>query len=136
MKIDEILTGFIEQRIEMGDLHPLDEVYITNRLLDLLEVEAFQKESGSSKTATRLEMLDALVEYAVETEVIDDLSATRDVFSAKIMDLVTPRPSEVNEQFWSDYEESPKKATDRFFEMSKRNNYIKTREIAQNIAFT
>lgn len=136
MKMDKLITGFIEQSIEMGDLHPLDEVYITNRLLDLLEVEAFQKESGSSKTATRLEMLDALVEYAVETEVIDDLSATRDVFSAKIMDLVTPRPSEVNEQFWSDYEESPKKATDRFFEMSKRNNYIKTREIAQNIAFT
>lgn len=136
MKIDKLVTGFIEQSIKIGDLNPLDEVYITNRLLDLLDIEEFEKESDDSVTASRLDILDALVEYAVETNVIEDLSATRDVLSSKIMDLVTPRPSEVNEKFWTDYEESPKTATDNFFEMSKRNNYIKTREIAQNIAFT
>src|SRR5699024_6163279 len=69
-------------------------------------------------------------------EIIEDLAATRDVLSAKIMDLVTLRPSEVNQIFWEDYQTNPKLATDNFFEMSKRNNYIKTREIAQNIAFT
>lgn len=136
MNIDKLITDFIEKSIEIGDLNPIDAVYTTNRLLDILEVEDYKKESDASLSTSRLDILDALVEYAVETDVIDDLSATRDILGSKIMDLVTPRPSEVNQQFWEDYKGSPKKATDYFFEMSKRNNYIKTREIAQNIAFT
>ncbi|MDN6731234.1 MAG: UDP-glucose--hexose-1-phosphate uridylyltransferase, partial [Atopostipes suicloacalis] len=37
--------------------------------------------------------------------------------------------------FWKNYKKSPKLATDTFFNRSKANNYIKTREIAKNIAF-
>lgn len=134
MKMNQLITGFIETSLEIGDLDPVDEVYITNKLLDLLKMEDFEKEAGADKS--RLELLDEIVEYAVTEEVIDDLAATRDVLSSKIMDLVTPRPSEVNYMFWEAYKESPEKATDKFFELSKQNNYIKTREIAQNIAFS
>ena len=137
MNIDQLITGFIQKSLEIGDLNPLDEVYMTNRLLELLEKAEFKKENSLDDIPqTRLEILDELVEYAVEVEVIDDLAASRDIFSSKIMDLVTPLPSKVNQTFWEDYDESSQKATDHFFEMSKQNNYIKTREIAQNIAFT
>lgn len=137
MKIDQLITDFIQKSIEIGDLNPLDEVYITNRLLDLLEKTAFKKATTlEDSPQDRLDILDALVEYAVTAEVIDDLAASRDVLASKIMDLVTPLPSEVNRMFWEDYEASPKQATDHFFAMSQQNNYIKTREIAQNIAFT
>ena len=134
MTIDQLITGFIQESIRMGDLDPLDEVYVTNKLLALLEQDDYEKASEEI-TDSRLDILDGIVEYAVAEEIIDDLAATRDVFSSKIMDLVTLRPSEVNNKFWTAYEESPAQATDGFFEMSKQNNYIKTREIAQNIAF-
>lgn len=136
MDIDQLITAFIEKSIQIGDLDPLDEVYVTNRLLDLLEKEDFQKsEVVESNTQSRLDLLDELVEYAIEEKVIEDLTASHDVLSAKIMDLFTPRPSEVNQLFWEKYKENPKKATDYFFELSKQNNYIKTREIAKNIAY-
>lgn len=137
MTIDQLITGFIQKSVEIGDLSPVDEVYVTNKLLDILGRQDFEKTMALTNVPqNRLDMLDDLVEYAVKEEVIEDLAASRDVFSSKIMDLLTPRPSEVNADFWEAYKESPKNATDAFFAMSKQNNYIKTREIAQNIAFS
>lgn len=135
--IDQLISGFLARSVALGDLDPIDEVYVANRLLDLLEVEGFEKITDlGTVPPSRLDILDELVQFAVQTEVIEDLEGLRDVLSAKIMDLVTPRPAAVNAKFWEDYEISPELATDNFFEMSKQNNYIKTREIAQNIAFT
>lgn len=136
MNINQLITAFIEKSIEIGDLDPLDAVYQANQLLILLELPGYEKENLTELPDSRLEILDALVEYAVDAGVIGDLDAYRDVLSSQIMDLVTPRPSEVNALFWENYEESPELATDTFFEMSKRNDYIKTRAIAQNIAFS
>ena len=137
MTINQLIAGFIQKSLSIGDLAPTDETYITNRLMDILGIDNYEKEAvANNATLSRLDYLDALVEYAVEQEVIEDLAATRDVLSSKIMDLVTPRPSEVNDVFWKAYETDPKVATDTFFELSKQNNYIKTREIAQNVAFT
>lgn len=137
MNIDYLMTGFIQKSIEIGDLNPLDAVYVTNQLMAILKVENYEKPVDlTDLPESRLTILDELVEYAVSENVIDDLAATRDVFSAKIMDLVTPRPSEVNAAFWEAYKENPEQATNQFFELSKRNNYIQTRAIAQNIAFT
>lgn len=135
MKIDVLITSFIEQSIESGEIDPVDKIYTTNRLLDLLGKEDFTMPEVSETSASRLDVLDQMVEHAVETGLIENLSSSRDILSAQIMDLITPRPSEVNQQFWKTYKESPEKATDHFYEMSQQNNYIKTREIAQNIAF-
>jgi UDPglucose--hexose-1-phosphate uridylyltransferase len=137
MTIDELITAFIEKSLEIGDLDPIDAVYTTNRLLALLKKEDYEKSKKLTEhPKTRLKLLDEIVEYAVAEDIIEDLSASRDVFSAQIMDCVTPRPSAVNATFWDNYEKSPLLATDRFFEMNQRNNYIKTREIAKNIEFT
>ena len=137
MNIDQLITGFIQKSLTIGDLDPLDKYYITNRLLDLLKKDTYEEmDDLSGLPESRLDILDELVEYAVAEGIIEDLAASRDVLSSKIMDLVTLRPSEVNQMFWEDYQKDPQLATDHFFEMSKRNNYIKTREISQNIAFT
>ena len=135
MSIDKLISGFIQESIQLGDLDPLDSVYVTNKLLALLQKEDFEETTEPPKKS-RLDILDGLVEYAVSEEIIEDLDSARDIFSSQLMDLVTPRPSEINHSFWTDYKESPKKATDTFFKTSQQNNYIKTREIEQNIEFT
>ena len=135
MNIDNLINGFIQKSIQLGDLEPLDVVYVTNKLLALLRKEDY-KETMNEIDKSRLALLDGLVEYAVTEEIIEDLDSARDIFSSQIMDLVTPRPSEINHSFWADYKESPKQATDKFYKMSQQNNYIKTREIAQNIEYT
>lgn len=136
-KIDQIIQEFVKKSIEMGDVDPLDQVYVTNRLLELLRKNDWvQSENTTLSSSDRLTLLDEIIDYAVEEEIIENLPSARDVFGAKIMDLVTPRPSEVNHAFWTAYETDPKQATEYFFSLSKRNNYIKTREIAKNIEYT
>ncbi|MER2064235.1 MAG: UDP-glucose--hexose-1-phosphate uridylyltransferase, partial [Alkalibacterium sp.] len=134
--IDQIITDFLEYYIRKGKVDALDRIYLTNRLLGLLGKKEFRQTAPSKQIAHPLDLLDALIAYAVEMEEIEDLSSSKDIFGAKIMDLVTPRPSEVNQLFWKSYEGSPKEATDAFFELSRENNYIKTREIAKNIEYT
>ena len=51
------------------------------------------------------------------------------------MNLITPRPSQVNHHFWETYRQSKEDAIADFYALSKRNNYIKVDAIAQNIAF-
>lgn len=133
-QISQLITDFIQKSIEMGDLAPVDSYYIQNKLLTLLQLKEVKRlEPTENLEESRLDLLDQYTAYAVKQGLIEDLSSAKDVFESQIMDVVTPAPSQVNSTFWSSYKESPKKATDEFYEMSKRNNYIKTREIAQNI---
>ena len=133
--IDQIITDFIEHYIRTKRIDDLDRIYLTNRLLHLLDKEEITSLTPTEVIDDPLKLLDELVDYAVKKEVIEDLSSSKDVFGAKVMDLVTPLPSDVNRTFWENFKEGPKKATDAFFEMSKENNYIKTREIAKNIEY-
>lgn len=134
--IDQIIADFLEYYIKMDLVDDIDRIYLTNRLLDLLGKKEYRPVEPSGEIDQPLELLDALIAYAVETKEIEDLSSSRDVFGAKVMDLVTPRPSEVNQLFWKHFDKSPKEATDVFFDLSRQNNYIKTREIAKNIEYT
>lgn len=136
-EIDQTIVDFVDKSIEMGDISPIDRVYMINRLLEMVHKQELTTDSPSNPLPeNRLDLLDQLIAFAISQGIIEDLPSAKDVFGAKIMDLVTPRPSEVNEEFWNNYQQSPKKATDEFFALSKRNNYIKTREIAQNIEYT
>lgn len=134
--IDQIIADFLEYYIKTDQVDAIDRIYLTNRLLDLLGKKEYRPVEPSGEIDQPLELLDALIAYAVETKKIEDLSSSRDVFGAQVMDLVTPRPSEVNQLFWKHFDKSPKEATDVFFDLSRQNNYIKTREIAKNIEYT
>ena len=54
---------------------------------------------------------------------------------ACLMDLMTPSPSRVNRNFWQTYQNSPDQAISDFYELSKRNDYIKMAAIAKNIYY-
>ena len=52
-----------------------------------------------------------------------------------LMDLVTPCPSQVNRDFWTTYAHSPEQAIADFYQLSQKNDYIKLKAIAKNIAY-
>lgn len=135
--IDQIIQSFIIWHVEKGKINPLDEVYLMNKLLELMEKKDLKANIERVPVSTsHLKMLDLLVEYAVNSKIIEDTVSAKDIFGAKVMDIVTPRPSEVNQQFWNFYKHDKTQATDYFYSFSKDNNYIKTREIANNIEYT
>lgn len=137
MALSQLITDFVHKSVDLGDVDPLDTTYLQNQLLHLLDEEEFKPTQPSSNLdeTDRLDLLDHLLDYSVSKGLIDDTASERDLLGSAIMDLTTPLPSQVNDVFWSLYEDSPKEATDYFYKLSTKNNYIKSREIAQNIHF-
>lgn len=109
----------------------LDEYYVHNRILGLVgddnPVEAVDDQLTS--------LNDALVQTAINNGKIDDTPSDKEILADQLMDLVTPLPSTLNQIFWNKYQTSPQTATDYFFQLSKANDYIKTRAIAKNVVF-
>lgn len=137
MGISQIVIDFIHKSIQLGDLEPLDTIYIQNKLIHILQIQSFKdtKPSEDLEGVDRLDLLDSMLDYAVETNLIDDNASERDLIGSAIMDLITPRPSAVNETFWALYDHDKEEATDYFYDLSQKNNYIKTREISKNIEY-
>ncbi len=50
------------------------------------------------------------------------------------MDLITPAPSQLNRDFWTTYASNPEQAA-WFLPACQKNDYIKVKAIAKNIAF-
>ena len=135
--IDQSVIDFIQIGYENQEIHPLDVLLKQNQLLALIGKQALDTTlTASTLLPNRLEIMDSLVDFAVQEKIIDSNETAKDILSAKIMDLVTPLPSEVNRIFWEFYRESPTAATNYFYHLSRENDYIKTRAIDKNIEFT
>lgn len=110
----------------------LDRIYLTNRVLGLVGEGVLDVETDQDNL---IELKDQLVEEAVRLETIEDSQAAREILGADLMDLVTPCPSQVNRDFWNTYAQSPEQAIADFYQLSQKNDYIKLKAIAKNIAY-
>ncbi|MFV0558840.1 MAG: UDP-glucose--hexose-1-phosphate uridylyltransferase [Enterococcus sp.] len=135
MSISQIVTDYITLAIQHGVGTEIDRNYLQNRLLSLIGETTLEKTQIAPVSATGLELTERLLAVAVNNGVIADEITARDILEAKLTDLLTPAPSVVNGIFSRYYQKDPQAATDYFFELSKNNNYIKTKNIAKNIVF-
>ncbi|USJ86100.1 UDP-glucose--hexose-1-phosphate uridylyltransferase [Lactiplantibacillus pentosus] len=109
----------------------MDRIYVHNRVLGLVG----EGEPVAAADDQLTSLTDALVETAIQNGKIEASQSDRDILADQLMDLVTPLPSVLNQRFWDKYQDSPQAATDYFFNLSKANDYIKTRAIAKNVVF-
>lgn len=130
-----------------GLVEPEDEIYTRNRLLELLTIKELEEadvsrveqtveSKGQPLTPSELEsVLYAITTYAFEKGLLEEDSITyRDLFDAKIMGLLMPRPSEVIRTFQDHYEkQSPKAATDYYYRVSQDSDYIRRYRIVKDI---
>ena len=111
------ITNFIEKAKLEKLLDPLDEIYTTNQLLHLLQLEDYKPSEISNDNIPSLEnSMDEIIQLAIELGVIEDILPEKEAFEAAVMNLLTPLPSVVNANFWNHYKENPEKATDYFYE--------------------
>ena len=127
-----VINNFVEQVIQSGLYKPMDYSYVKNRVLALVGEEGAN--TPTSETDIK-KLKDMLVELAETNGKVGSLAEEKDCLGAELMNLITPIPSAVNEKFWSTYQESPEKAVNDFYQLSKDNDYIKLSAIAKNIAF-
>ena len=127
-----VIDNFVEQVIQDEVYKPMDYSYVKNRVLALVGEEGAN--TPTSETDIK-KIKDMLVELAETNGKVGSLAEEKDCLGAELMNFITPIPSAVNENFWSTYQESPEKAVNDFYQLSKDNDYIKLSAIAKNIAF-
>ena len=121
-----------------GLIETVDMPYFRNLLLDAFQLDAPAGDivpmADVPPTATAL--LRALCDLAVEKGIIEDMTYARDLFSARLMGLLTPSPKEVRTHFQQCVSQRhPEQATEDFYQMCRACDYIKVDAIAQNVRY-
>lgn len=132
--IHGLITSLINKGLDVSLIEKTDVNYVRNRINGLLGIESVEEDSTVS-TDNIPGILAKIVDFAVEHQVIGNNLDEKEMLSAQIMDSFIPRPSVVNQTFYQKYNESPEKATDYFYQLSKHSNYIQTERIKKNISF-
>jgi UDPglucose--hexose-1-phosphate uridylyltransferase len=122
-----VIYGINNKLIEKND-----EIYITNQICQALEIDSFE-DAEANADATLQEILGVIIDYAIQNGICEDSVVYRDLFDTKIMGILTPRPSQVINEFNKRYDESPKKATDYYYNFAKKSDYIREYRIKNDV---
>lgn len=115
-----------------------DEAYIFNRLLLLLNLD----DCGADEAVPSVDgltgpdsVLAPILEYAIANGIIEE--GQTEAFSARLMDTVSLRPSEIQSVFHDKAKEAGlKAATDWFHDYCEKSDYVKKSAIDRNLRWT
>ncbi len=135
----DIMTQAVQDLISYALKNGLitkDDVYVVqNKLMDIMYMSDIG-EYGASEDKGIDEILGQLTDLAADMDIISDTTASRDLFDTKLMGVLTPMPREIIAEFRSRYADSPVKATDWYYDISKKLNYVRAGRIARDVKWT
>lgn len=130
--ISESVRRLVCYGLEKGFYTKRDEIYITNRILEILRLDSYDCDKDFSNVDLE-KTLSELLCYAAENGIIEDNTVSRDLFDTRLMGALIPRPSEVSDKFRKLYAESPVKATEYFYKLSGDSDYIRRYRVARDV---
>ncbi|WP_413374974.1 UDP-glucose--hexose-1-phosphate uridylyltransferase [Alkalihalobacillus sp. 1P02AB] len=133
--INEHIAGLIKKATEAGLIEHADQHYVLNQVIHQLGLEAFPASVTQPTDDTIPNLIEKLIDYAIEQNVIEDVFDDKEILAANIMNTFIARPSIINKTFYQKYEQSPVEATDYFYKLSQNSNYIQMNRIQKNISF-
>ncbi len=128
----QAIQEFINLAVKNHRIEALDKIYWRNQLLHFLGMNDWE-EPRVIEEHRALILMDQLMLLARENQAF--LPEEEEFYEAALMDFISPTPSQINREFWKNYQENPQKATDYFYGLTQEINQVKTRDIAKNIAF-
>lgn len=135
VSVSRLIGQLLSYAEEHGLTDPRDRIYHCNRLLEALREDAYEPVS-SGETLSLQTLLDRLCDDAAGRGVIGNSITERDLFDTKLMGLLTPPPSAVQDRFAQLYAVSPERATTYFYGLSRDCNYIRTERVAKDLRWT
>lgn len=140
MNVYQTINILVRKMILLGMLQAEDKIYARNQAMSYLGLFDFPDhladlEDVEIEGQEIPDLLETLERYAVGAGIIENLADEKEILSSKIMNVFMPKPSEVNKVFYQKYAESPQKATEYFYALSRNSNYIQTNRIEKNIIF-
>lgn len=132
--IDQAVSDLLTYaKIHLG-MKEGDFVYFSNLLAEKLRLDRFEPRPADEAAISSLKCPDAvtapLLAFAKERGIVAD--GEEEFFTSELLDMLSPRPSEVEEAFKRDYAESPEKAFDGLYELGVKNDYVKLSAISKN----
>ena len=139
--IQKDIRRLVAYSLKTGLVAKEDEIYTTNRLLELFELDELEDldeqglaEVEKTETEDLEDILGGLLDYAYEKGILKENGVVyRDLFDTKIMSLLMPRPSEVIETFKEIYRKDPVAATDYYYKFSRGSDYIRRYRIEKDM---
>lgn len=134
----------IEKLVVFSEINGLieteDKILVRNRILEILDLDSFEEvsidKSDIKKYVYPCEMLDNITSWAGENSRLkENILVYKDLLNSKIMGQIIKMPSEVNRIFSEKYKENPELATEFFYDLSQKSNYIRTDRISKNICY-
>lgn len=139
MKAIQAIERLLEYVLANRILAQEDLIYARNALLYALRMDAPEEiePSGEPLPPTATPMLEVLCEVAKEKGIIEDIPFYCDQFAAHLMNLLTPPPSSITHSFHQiKLQEGIQAATDWFYNLCCKNDYIRVDQIARNVGFS
>jgi UDPglucose--hexose-1-phosphate uridylyltransferase len=132
------IENLVAFALHNGLIQPLDIDLARNTLIELFDLKEPAEGLGFIKADSLPEspvpLLEPLLDAAAARGLIPDNTLTfRDLFDARIMGFLMPRPSETNQQFQQLTQDSGAAgATDWFYKLNIDSNYIRMDRIRKN----
>ena len=135
--INHLINELVNYGLKNGLIDLADEVYVTNSLLELFGLNDYVASEEDVEPRKLHLILEDMIAYAIANGVMkDDTIAQRDLFDTKVMGVLTPAPSTVRRKFAEKYENSPKYATQFYYQFSQITNYIRVDRIEKDEKWT
>ncbi|MBE6786846.1 MAG: UDP-glucose--hexose-1-phosphate uridylyltransferase [Ruminococcaceae bacterium] len=130
--INKSIKKLVCYGLESGLLSKRDQIFATNRLLEILGLDEFDCQEDF--TNVNLEQtLKELLDFACDKGIIDNNITERDLFDTKLMSALLPPPSVVTQKFETLYNQSPKSATDWYYKFSCDSDYIRRYRVCKDM---
>lgn len=130
--LNESIKKLVQYGLDTGLVPPCEKFYTTNLLLELFGEEEYKEPEGEWGEVDLESVLGELLQEAIQRGIIEDRMVYRDLFDAKIMNCLVPRPAQVQREFWDRYQTSPKEATRYFYKLSQDSDYIRRYRIRKD----
>ncbi|TDW26088.1 UTP-hexose-1-phosphate uridylyltransferase [Breznakia blatticola] len=129
--MDYLVSELLNYGIHTNLIGDEEVVYSANLILDVLGLDTFALQEVHENREL-VEILDDIQAQQLEAGKLEDLQATKEIFRAKLMNTMVPRPHTVIEKFYVDYEQHPKHASDQYYNFSIHTNYIQKDRMGLN----
>ena len=131
--IDSSIYDLVNYALRMGLIEGSDRVWAENSLIAALNLSSYTRPEKAPEARELEEILKELLDYAEENGIIEGGVTERDLLDARLMGLLTPRPSAVIQEFAARYAESPRAATDWYYALSRATDYIRTYRVKKDL---
>jgi len=132
MTVYEAVNALIDYSVRENLITERDRVYAVNTVLGILGLDDYEEQKAQGEPALE-EILKTLLDYACEKGLCEDSVVFRDLFDTKIMGALTPRPSAVTDEFFKKYAGSPVAATEYYYNLSRKSDYIREYRIKNDM---